>query len=121
MNLCADFVVAVVTTALLSCTVSNFQVAGVPTFGRTQDVSIADIEAALSGYKTSETEKVGPAEVMSHDEIRIYQSSRCRRHPSMVRNWSWPVLRSILRSRARQIIRAIDDLIRGFDTMGLTL
>jgi hypothetical protein len=85
MRLCSDFLVAAVTTALLSCTVSNFQVAGVPTFGRTQDVSIADIEAAISAYKTSESEKVGPAEVISHDEIRIYQDSECRNYTSMVR------------------------------------
>lgn len=96
MNLCADFVVAVVTTALLSCTVSNFQVAGVPTFGRTQDVSIADIEAALSGYKTSETEKVGPAEVMSHDEIRIYQDSECKNYTSMVRIKGKPQFGSVV-------------------------
>jgi hypothetical protein len=71
--------------ALTSCAVSNSYVAGVPTFGRTQDVSIADIEAAIAAYKTSASEKVGPAEVMSHDEIRIYQDTECRNFTSMVR------------------------------------
>jgi hypothetical protein len=72
---------------LASCTVSNFYVAGVPTFGRVQDVAVADIEAAISAYKQSlaVAEPVGPAEVISHDEIRIYQDSECRNFTSMVR------------------------------------
>jgi hypothetical protein len=85
MRVCGGFLVAVVTAAFLSCTVSNFRVEGVPTFGRVQDVSIADIEAAISAYKGSGSEKVGPAEVMSRDEIRIYQDTECRNFTSMVR------------------------------------
>ena len=85
MRVCGGFLVAVSAAAFLSCTVSNFRVGGVPTFGRVQDVSIADIEAAISAYKGSGSEKVGPAEVMSHDEIRIYQDTECRNFTSMVR------------------------------------
>jgi hypothetical protein len=78
---------AALVIVLTSCTVSNFYVAGVPTFGRVQDVSVADIEAAISAYKQSLAvpEQVGPAEVISHDEIRIYQDSECRNFTSMVR------------------------------------
>jgi hypothetical protein len=85
MRVCAVFLVAVVTAGFLSCTVSNFRVAGVPTFGRVQDVSVADIEGAISAYKGSSSEQVGPAEVISHDEIRIYQDTECRNFTSMVR------------------------------------
>ena len=82
---------------LTSCTISNFYVAGVPTFGRTQDVSIADIEAAIAAYKTSASEKVGPAEVMSHDEIRIYQDTECRNFTSTVRvKGKWRLDRVVL-------------------------
>jgi hypothetical protein len=88
MRLHDDFAgLAALLIVLTSCTVSNFYVAGVPTFGRIQDVSVADIEAAISAYKQSLAvpEPVGPAEVISHDEIRIYQDSECRNFTSMVR------------------------------------
>jgi hypothetical protein len=81
-----DFVrLAALLIVLTPCTVSNFYVAGIPTFRRIRDVSVVDIEAAISAYKTSESVQVGPAEVMSHDEIRIYQDNECRNFTSMVR------------------------------------
>jgi hypothetical protein len=77
-------------TALLSAFAScaaytSFRVAGVPTFGRLKEVSIMDIEAAIAAYRKSEWGQPGPAEVISHDEIRIYQDSELRNYTSMVR------------------------------------
>jgi len=86
----ALFLLPSVSVLLASCVTSTFRVAAVPVFRRTQDVSIADIEAAISAYKTTDAEKVGPAEVISHDAIRIYQDAECRNFTTMVRvkgNW----------------------------------
>ncbi len=100
MRLHDDFAgLAALLIVLTSCTVSNFYVAGVPTFGRIQAVSVADIEAAISAYKQSLAvpEPVGPTEVISHDEIRIYQDSECRNFTSMIRvKGKWQLGRVVL-------------------------
>ena len=57
---------------------NTYRVAGAMTFGRTQDISASDIEAAVASYReymqaTYHTEGVpGQIEVVSHDRVRIY-------------------------------------------------
>jgi hypothetical protein len=71
------FFVPALAIVLVSCN-STFRVAGAPTFGRIQDTSAADIEAAVSAYKASSWHgeaPVGQIEVISHVEIRIYQDT----------------------------------------------
>ena len=57
---------------------NTYRVAGAMTFGRTQDISATDIEAAVAAYRqymqaTYHTEGTpGQIEVVSHDRLRIY-------------------------------------------------
>jgi hypothetical protein len=81
------FVMPVLAILLASCT-SPFRVAGAPTFGRVDDISVADIQAAVSAYRASivdHDQAIGPIEVISHDEIRIYQGNELRNYISMER------------------------------------
>ena len=54
---------------------------------RSRDFPIADLNAAVSAYKmaTRPDASIGPIEVISHDEIRIYQDSERRNYTAMVR------------------------------------
>jgi hypothetical protein len=83
----ASLLLSAIVIVLGSCATSTFRVAGVPTFGRIQDVSVVDIEAAVSAFKaaTRPGASVGEIEVVSHDEIRIYQDAERRNYTSMVR------------------------------------
>jgi len=66
---------------------------------RAPDVSIADLDAAVSAYKmaTRPDASIGPIEVISHDEIRIYQDGERRNYTAMVREkGKWVVGRVVL-------------------------
>jgi hypothetical protein len=68
-----------------SCS-SPLRIAGAPTFGRVDDISVADIQAAVSAYRASivdHDQAFGPIEVIGHDEIRIYQGNELRNYTSM--------------------------------------
>ena len=67
-------VLPVLAMLLISCAVP-LRIFGTGTFGRTQDLSAADVEAALAAYQASiwhGPARYGDIEVVSHDEIRIY-------------------------------------------------
>ena len=69
--------VALVSTAILFGGCNTYRVAGAVTFGHTQDISVADIEAAVAVYRQMVIGRggvpyVGQIEVRSHDCIRIY-------------------------------------------------
>jgi hypothetical protein len=55
--------------------------------GRIPDLPVADIEAAVSAYKaaTQPDAEVGVVEVITRNEIRIYQGTERRNYSSMVR------------------------------------
>jgi hypothetical protein len=67
---------------------STVRVGRVPVYGRTQDVTVADIQAALG---TFEGPHPGPfdrpheMEILSHDEIRFYMDRPPATHMSMIR------------------------------------
>ena len=90
-------VAAAAAVVLASCETNTFRVAGIPTFGHIEDVSVADIEAAIVGYEKSTPGPHGPAEVISHDEIRIYQDRERRNYTAMVREkGKWEVGRIVI-------------------------
>ena len=71
---CVRFVLPGV-AALILASCNTFRVAGAPTFGRVNEVSVADIEAAVAAYRASLRDSdapVGQIEVLGRDEIRIY-------------------------------------------------
>jgi hypothetical protein len=56
---------------------NTFRVAGAPTFGKVHEISIADIEAAISAYREDSRANhwnpmVGQIQVLGHDSVRIY-------------------------------------------------
>jgi hypothetical protein len=71
--------------ALTSC--SALRATDTSTIGRTQDIPVADIEAAVSAFKTATRPDVsiGEIKVISHDEIRIYVDGAGSSYTSMVR------------------------------------
>ncbi|SRR6266446_3992279 len=79
--------VPVVAILFMSCS-APLRVAGARTFGRTQDVSAADIQSAVADYQASiwhGPARYGDIEVISHDEIRIYQEHAPSNYTGMVR------------------------------------
>ena len=71
-----------------SCATNTVDIAGFPTFGRIQDISEADIRAAVSAYARINPKgpaHVGDIEVISRDEIRIYVDRAPSDYISMVR------------------------------------
>ena len=73
---------------LLSSCAAPLRIFGTSTFGRTQDVSAADIEAAVAAYEASiwhGPARYGDIEVINHNEIRIYQDHAPCNYTSMVR------------------------------------
>jgi hypothetical protein len=82
------FLILLAVLPLLSSCTSTVRVAGYPTFGRIQDVSAADIEAAVSAYAGLHPgghAQVGDIEVVSHDEIDIYMERAPSDYTSMIR------------------------------------
>jgi hypothetical protein len=70
-----------------SCS-APLRVTGARTFGRTQDISVADIQSAVAAYQASVWHgpaRYGDIEVISHDEVRIYQEHAPSNYTSMVR------------------------------------
>jgi hypothetical protein len=66
------FLMPVLAILLASCS-SPFRVAGAGTFGRVDDISVADIQAAVSVYRAlivDHDQAIGPIEVISHYVIR---------------------------------------------------
>jgi hypothetical protein len=79
------FLMPALAILLASCS-SPLRVAGARTFGRVDDISVADIQAAVSAYRAlivDHDQAIGPIEVISHDEIRIYQGNELRNYTSM--------------------------------------
>ncbi len=71
----------------VSCS-APLRVAGARTFGRTQDVPLADIQAAVAAFQASVWHgpaRYGDIEVISRDEVRIYQDHAPSNYTSMVR------------------------------------
>jgi hypothetical protein len=82
---------------LAACETNTFRVAGIPTYGHIEDVPVADIQAAIVAYERSYPGVHGPAEVISHDEILIYQDRERRNYTAMVRaKGTWEVGRVVL-------------------------
>ena len=74
-----------------------------PPFGHVDHVSAADMEAAVSAFKaaTRPDAEVGAIEVITRDEIRIYQATEQRNYTSMVRvKGKWQVGDVVLRHPA---------------------
>jgi hypothetical protein len=81
---------SVIATLLASCTTtsSSVRVAGIPVSGRIQDVTVADIEAALAAYEGPHPgpyDRPGEIEIVSHDQIRFYVARPPATHMSMIR------------------------------------
>ncbi len=72
----------------ISCA-APFRVAGIHTTGRVEDISTADIEAALTAYQASiyspGPEKLAEVEVISHDEVRMHYAPTPSSYTAMVR------------------------------------
>ena len=64
----------IVAAVALASGCDTFRVAGMPTFGKVNDVAVSDIEAAVAAYRAEfHTDySGGQIEVLSHDKIRIY-------------------------------------------------
>jgi hypothetical protein len=80
-------VIAAMTILLASCS-APLRVAGARTFGRTQDISAGDVQTAVAAYQASVWHgpaRNGDLEVISHDEVRIYQEHAPSNYTSMVR------------------------------------
>jgi hypothetical protein len=80
-------VIAAMTILLASCS-APLRVAGGRTFGRTQDISAGDVQTAVAAYQASVWHgpaRYGDLEVISHDEVRIYQEHAPSNYTSMVR------------------------------------
>ena len=83
--------------ALTACETNTFRVAGIPTYGHVEGIPVADIQDAIIAYEKSYPGIHGPAEVISHDEILIYQDRERRNYTSMVREkGKWMVGRVVL-------------------------
>src|SRR6266508_4391177 len=83
-----SFLVAPAIAIVLASCSTPFRVAGIRTFGRIQDIPVADIEAAVSAYrglKGALHERIAEIEVIGHDEGRIYQDPAPSSFISMVR------------------------------------
>jgi hypothetical protein len=74
-----------------------------PAFGHVDHVSAADMEAAVSAFRaaTRPDAEVGAIEVITHNEIRIYQATERRNYTSMVRvKTKWEVGNVVLQHPA---------------------
>jgi hypothetical protein len=82
-------VIAAMTILLASSSCSApVRVSGARTFGRTQDISAADVQTAVAAYQASVWHgpaRYGDIDVISQDEIRIYQEHAPSNYTSMVR------------------------------------
>jgi len=73
---------------LFASCAAPFRVAGIRTTGRIEDISAADIEAALAAYQTSlwnGPAKIAEIEVISHDEVRMHRLPSPSSYESMER------------------------------------
>jgi predicted small secreted protein len=82
---------ALVSAAMLCGGCNTYRVAGAVTFGRTQDISAADIEAAVAAYRKmvlgwGGVPYVGQIEVRSHDCVRIYMDDASGGWTEMLRH-----------------------------------
>jgi hypothetical protein len=76
------------TVIVFASCAAPFRVAGVRTSGRIEEISVADIEAAVKAYQAwiwHGPAKIGEIEVISHDEIRMHDSPPPSNYISMVR------------------------------------
>jgi predicted small secreted protein len=88
----------VLSIVLVACETNTFRVAGIPTYGHIEDVSVSDIEAAIRAYEKSSPGVHGPADVISHDEIWIYQDRTRMNYTGMFRiKGKWEVGSVVLR------------------------
>lgn len=81
-----------------SC-VAPYRVAGIRTSGRIQDISAADVEAAIAAYQASISHgpaKIGEIEVISHDEVRMHDLPPPSSYTSMVRKKGKWVMGSVV-------------------------
>jgi hypothetical protein len=73
-------------SVLASC--NTYRVAGAMTYGRTHDLSAAEIEAAVAAYRRHRPDQpppVGQIQVVSSAEIRIYWGDSTCCYTTMVR------------------------------------
>ena len=80
-------VIPAIAILFVSCS-ATLRVTGARTFGRTQDVTAADIQTAVAAFQASMAHgpaRYGDIEVINHDEIRIYQDHAPSNYHSMVR------------------------------------
>jgi hypothetical protein len=76
------------TVIVFASCAAPFRVAGIRTSGRIEEISVADIEAAVTAYQASiwhGPAKIGEIEVISHDEVRMHRERAPSNYTSMVR------------------------------------
>ena len=76
------------TVIMFASCAAPFRVAGIRTSGRIGEISVADIEAAVTAYQGSiwhGPAKIGEIEVISHDEVRMHDLPPPSSYTSMVR------------------------------------
>jgi hypothetical protein len=76
------------TAIVFASCAAPFRVAGIRATGRIEDISVADIEAALAAYHASIApgpEKLAEIEVISHDEVRMHYAPAPSSYTGMVR------------------------------------
>jgi hypothetical protein len=69
------------------CVVCSCSTNNPPPLGQVDHVSAADMEAAVAAFKaaTRPDAEVGVIDVITHNEIRIYQATERRNYATMVR------------------------------------
>ncbi len=80
------WIVPVIAILFASCS-APLRATGARAFGRTEDIAVADIQSAVAAYQASVWHgpaRYGDIEVISHDEIRIYQEHAPSHYTSMV-------------------------------------
>ena len=96
-------ILPVVAMLLISCA-APLRIFGTSTFGRTQDLSAADIDAAVAAYEASISHgpaRYGDIEVVNHDEIRIYDDHAPCNYTGMIRKKGKWVIGSVVLVHSR--------------------
>jgi hypothetical protein len=90
----------IATVIVFASCAAPFRVGGIRTSGRIEEISVADIEAAVTAYQASiwhGPAKIGEIEVISHDKVRMHDSPPPSNYTSMARvKGKWVMGRVVL-------------------------
>ena len=90
---------ATATFIVFASCAAPYRVGGVRTTGRSEDISVADIEAAVAAYQASIRHgpaKITEIEVISHDEVRMHDLPAPSNYIAMVRERGKWVMGSVV-------------------------